>query len=306
MKRKVNPFELPGKWYKGNFHCHSRSSDGALWIQDAVAEFRKRGFSVLAITDHEQTNDIRGLSDKKILVINGMEMHPVLPRPQRDNYHICGVNLPHGYPMSRAAREHAQPCLDQVTRFGGVNILAHPKEISLTLEEFVHLKNMHGIEVWTSLSEIDCHAGSSEAEWAAAMDKGMFMTAIGSDDTHWAPRHGLRDVAAGWTMLKMPSLTVANVIKAVKTGATYASGGPAIHDFRYNPADNMISIKCSSVMMIEFKGPRDNRIKLIAHAGKTIRSFKAPWPKGWSWVRAVVTDERRYQAWTNPIWKKMK
>ena len=306
MRRPVNPFDLPGKWHKGNFHCHTRSSDGALWVQDAVAEFRKRGFSVLAITDHEQTNDIRGLSDDKILVLNGMEMHPVLERPTRDNYHICGVHLPHGYSISRASRQAVQPCLDQAARVGAVNILAHPKEMSHTLEEFIHLKNLHGVEVWTSLSEIDGHMGSSEDEWAEAMDAGVFLTAIGSDDTHWAPRHGWRDVAAGWTMLKMPSLTAANVLKAVKTGATYASGGPAISDFRYNTNDNTVTVKSSAATIIDFKGPKGLRKTRVAPAGKSIRSFTWELPEDWPWVRTVVTDDHQYQAWTNPIWPKRK
>jgi len=299
VRRPVNPFELPGKWYKGNFHCHTNVSDGALSVRDAVAEHRKRGYSVLTITDHEQTNDIAGLSDKSLLVINGMEMHPVLPRV--GHYHICGVNLPGGYTSSRASRKAPQPCLNQAARAGAVNILAHPKEMSHTLDEFIHLKNLHGLEVWTSLSELEGHVGSSEDEWAAAMDAGVFLTAIGSDDTHWDPKHGWRDVAAAWTMLKMSSLTVANVLKAITTGATYASGGPTIKDFRYNADDNTVTVKCSASTIIDFKGPKGLRMSRFAPAGKSIRSFTCELPDPWPWVRAVVTDDHQYQAWTNPI-----
>jgi len=297
----VNPFELPGKWYKADLHSHSRTSDGALWPQDVVKQYRSHGYDIIALTDHEHTNDIRGLTDRKILVLNGMELHPVFPR-REGNYHICGIHLPHGFPVSRKAQQAVQPCLDQVVRYGGVNILAHPKELSMTLDEFVDLKNLHGLEVWTGLSELDGHNGSSEGEWAAAMDQGVFPTAIGSDDVHWAPRHGWRDPFSGWTWLKMRSLSAKNVLKAIKTGATYASAGPKIHDFRL--ADGRVTVRCGPAIIIDFKGPGDCRKTRVAPRGRTIRGFTWELPEDWPWVRAVVTDAHYLQAWTNPIWPK--
>ncbi len=304
MRGRVNPFERPGQWYKGNFHCHTNASDGALSVEDAVAEYRKRGYSVLTITDHDQAIDARGLSDKKLLVINGMEMHPILPRA--GHYHFCAVKLPASQTFSEADRWNVQRRLTQAAKLGAVNILAHPHEMGHTLDEFTHLKHLHAVEVWTSLSELEGHIGSSEVEWAAAMDAGCFLTAIGSDDTHWAPQHGWRDVATAWTMLKMPSLTTANVLKAIRTGATYASGGPSISDFRFDAHKNTVTVKCSPGAFIDFKGPKGLRMTRWAPAGKTIRSFTCKLPAEWPWVRAVVTDDRQYQAWTNPIWPKRK
>ena len=304
MRGRVNPFELPGEWYKGNFHCHTNASDGALSVADAVAEYRKRGYSVLTITDHDRTTDVRGLSDKKLLVIRGQEMHPVLKRV--GHYHFCGVNLPAGYAFSEKDRWDVQRRLSRAAKLGAVNILAHPHEMGHTLDEFIHLKHLHAVEVWTSLSELEGHIGSSEVEWAAAMDAGCFLTAIGADDTHWDPRHHWRDVGTAWTMLKMPSLTTANVLKAIRSGATYASGGPTIRDFRYDAATNAVTVKCSPAVMIDFKGPKGLRMTRWAPADKTIRSFTCELPAEWQWVRAVVTDDRQYQAWTNPIWVKRK
>jgi len=299
MRKFVNPFDLPGKWYKGNFHTHSRTSDGALWPQEVVRRYRAKGYDVLALTDHERTNDIRGLSDKKMLVINGAELHP--PFLDRvGNYHLVALDLPHGFPITRRAQQEVQACLDQVHRAGGLNILAHPRELSMKLSDVVGLKHLEAVEVWTTLSEMDCDGGSSEAEWAEAMAHGMFMSATGSDDTHWAPRHGLREAFGGWTMLKMRSLTTANVLAAIRTGACYASAGPTIHDFRVT--DGQIMLRCSPAIRVVFKGTSDSWIKRHAKAGKTIRSAAADLPEeNWPFVRAVVTDTNGHKAWTNPI-----
>ena len=58
--------------------------------------------------------------------------------------------------------------------------------------------------------------------------------------------------------------------------------------------------------MIDFKGPKGLRMTRWAPADKSIRSFTCELPPEWPWVRAVVTDDRQYQAWTNPIWPKRK
>ena len=298
-RKFVNPFDLPGKWYKGNFHCHTRTSDGAFWPQEVTRRYRAHGYDVLALTDHENTNDIRGLSDKKMLVINGSELHPPF-RSRPGNYHLVALDLPHGFAISRESQQDIQACLNQVHGIGGVNILAHPKEMSMTMDEIVGFKHLDAVEVWTTLSEVDCDAGSSEAEWAGAMEQGMFMTGTGSDDTHWAPRHGLRDAYGGWTMLKMRSLSVKNVLEAIRTAACYASAGPTIHDFRVE--DGQVKLTCSPVIGVAFKGTNDSWIKRHAKAGRAIRGATADLPdEKWPFVRAVVVDDKGRKAWTNPI-----
>ncbi len=296
----VNPFELPGKWYKGNFHLHTRTSDGGVWVEDAVRMYRERGYNVLAITDHVNTNDIEGLSDKKMLVINGAELHP--PFHKRINpdveYHICAIGLRHGEPFTRKSMSNVQDCLDYIHKVGAVAIMAHPKDVSLDVQtEMLGLKHLSGLEVWTYLSEIDCDKGNNESEWAEAMESGMFLTAVGSDDTHWAARHGWQEAFGSWTMLKMPSLTEENVLHALRTGATYASGGPTVKDFRV--VDGQAIIKCSPVARIHFKYLKD-RLNCWAKLDETITGHKAD-VSHWPWVRAVVVDGYGRKAWTNPI-----
>ena len=302
MKPKfTNPFEQPGKWYKGNFHLHTRTSDGGVWVEDAVRIYREHGYNVLAITDHINTNDISGLSDKKMLVLNGAEVHPPfhLRKDPDVEYHICAIGLKHGHPFSRKMWRNVQDCLDHIHKFGAVAIIAHPKDVSLVpATEIVGLKHVAGVEVWTSLSEIDMDNGDAEDEWAECMEYGMFLTATGCDDAHWANRHGWSEVFGGWTMLKMPSLTEANVLDALRTGACYASAGPTIKDFRV--VDGQAIVKCSPVKRIHIKYGLEERRSRWAKLGKTVNGFTADVSK-WQWVRAVVVDAENCKAWTNPI-----
>jgi len=297
----ANPFEQPGKWYKGNFHLHTRTSDGGVWVEDAVRMYREHGYNVLAVTDHINTNDISGLSDKKMLVLNGAEVHPPfhLRKDPDVEYHICAIGLKHGHPFSRKMWRNVQDCLDHIHKFGAVAIIAHPKDVSLApATEVVGLKHVAGMEVWTSLSEIDMDNGDAEDEWAECMEHGMFLTATACDDAHWANRHGWSEVFGGWTMLKMPSLTEANVLDALRTGACYASAGPTIKDFRV--VDGQAIVKCSPVKRIHIKYGLQERRNRWAKLGKTINGFMADVSK-WKWARAVVVDAENRKAWTNPI-----
>jgi hypothetical protein len=47
-----NPYAGSGDWYKGNLHCHTTISDGALSPNEAIALYEEKGYSFLAITDH--------------------------------------------------------------------------------------------------------------------------------------------------------------------------------------------------------------------------------------------------------------
>ena len=42
-----------GTFYKANLHCHSTVSDGKLSPEEMKAEYQKRGYSVIAYTDHK-------------------------------------------------------------------------------------------------------------------------------------------------------------------------------------------------------------------------------------------------------------
>lgn len=291
----VNPFQLSGRWYKANLHTHTDKSDGAVSLEHAVATYRKQGYDVLALTDHGLVNDVRGLSDKKMLVISGIEYHP--PVPGRNGpYHFVGLNVPRTMDLSDC--RDAQAAINAVKRAGGETFLAHPFWCGLEYADFGNLEGLIAVEVWNAVCS-SSGRGSSENEWAYALDRGMNLPAVAVDDTHWRPRGGKVDIFGGWTWLKMPSLTAANVMKAMRRGAFYASAGPRIHEFRVE--DGKASVRCSSAAEIHFVSGPGQGMRRAAPEGKSVRSFTMQLPNSWPFVRAVVTDQRGRKAWTNPI-----
>lgn len=289
MRSLVNPFEIGGKWYKANLHTHTTISDGLLSPRRRVAQYRRAGYNVLALTDHGRGSDVRGLSDGRMLVVGGIELHPTRPRP----CHLVGLNVPRDFVCRDG--DDANRCIADIRQAGGAAVLAHPYWCGQAYCDFHMLRGLAAVEVYNTTCD-RCGRPCSENEWAYALSHGMFLPAVGVDDTHGGI--GAVDEFGSWTWLKMPSATAANVVRAVAAGAGYASCGPKVHQFRCR--DGKIRLRCSPAAKIQFVSEPSLGATRRADAGKAIVSFTVDLPD-WPFVRAVVTDAAGRKAWTNPI-----
>ena len=295
MKRKQlsNPFELPNTWYKAALHTHTCASDGGFLQEDVAALYRKRGYGVLALTDHERSNDISGLSSRDFLVINGIELHPLYPGHKCRNHHIVGLGVPHGYPLSRAAQKDARACIQQIDDLGGIAILAHPPGVNVRPHLFADTPALAAFELWASHQQTT-GGGDREKQWAAGLDAGIYLPAIAVDDAH-----ARSEVATAWTWLKMQSLSTNSVLSAIKAGACYCSTGPEIKDFRVT--SEAVELRCSACATVAILGPGGKKaVRRAPSKGRGIGGHTIDKPD-WSFVRAVVTDRAGRKAWSNPI-----
>ncbi len=292
MADLVNPFTLEGDWYKANLHTHTTASDGQVDVAEAIDRYRGAGYDVLALTDHSTTHDVSAMSNG-ILVISGIEYHP--PMPRRDSlYHLVGLNVPHGFEFFDGPA--AEDCVKEVAEAGGVSILAHPYWCGLQYADIRQIEGIVAVEVWNAACDPGGRA-ESESEWAYLLDHGQMLPALAVDDTHWCEE---QDLFTGWTWLKMPSLSVDNVIEAIRTGACYASCGPEIHDFRVEGGKAFI--RCSPAERIHFiSSPGGYGYRKIAPKGETICEHSAEFHDCCPYIRAVVTDHTGRKAWTSPI-----
>ena len=60
--------------YKANMHSHSSLSDGKYEVEFLKEEYKKRGYSVYAFSDHVHVHDLRRLDDPEFLTIVSAEM----------------------------------------------------------------------------------------------------------------------------------------------------------------------------------------------------------------------------------------
>lgn len=62
-----------GQFYKANLHCHTVLSDGTWTKEQVKAEYQKKGYSIVAFTDHRHYGWHPELQDDSFLPIAGFE-----------------------------------------------------------------------------------------------------------------------------------------------------------------------------------------------------------------------------------------
>ena len=69
------------KQYKANLHSHSTESDGKCTPEQLKEIYRRHGYSILAITDHETPRKHTDLNERGFLTITGYECY-IRPLPK--------------------------------------------------------------------------------------------------------------------------------------------------------------------------------------------------------------------------------
>jgi hypothetical protein len=284
-----NPFDSEGRWFKANLHTHTTTSDGEATVAERCRQYCDHGYQVLAITDHDQTNDLSGLSTGEFLVISGLETHP--PCPDMGSYHLVCLDVPHGFSCSH--EPDARERIRMVKAAGGEVIIGHPYWCGMNVNHLLPLNGAVAMEVYNATCQ-KSGKGYSSVHWDDLLDAGRILPAVAVDDVHYG-----RDIFMGWTMIKARELSVGAVMDALRAGCYYASCGPVIEDARIE--DGKLKVKCSPAMEIHFLAQRACGETFYADGGELLTSAECPVNSGWKYVRIEVIDSQLRHAWTNPF-----
>ena len=292
-----NPFEAEGEWYKGNLHTHTTNSDG-LWPADkVVARYRTEGYNFLFITDHRRVTDVSGLSGDGLLVLSGEEIgagKADLGQP----YHLVALNLKEE--ISGKDASTAQGTIELIRSKGGEVVIGHPYWSGLTVEDVVGLEGYIGIEIFNTTCAIAIAKGHSTIHWDDLLARGKRVWGFAVDDTHQHSNdHRPIDICGSWVMAKLPELTEAAVMLAMKSGRFYASNGPSIYDISVE--DGKISVSTSEVKVINFIADISRGESFTAMKNGPLLGAEYQIRGTERYVRIECFDENGNAAWSNPI-----
>lgn len=293
----INPFEQKGNWYKANLHTHTTTSDGDCTFQTRIRQYQQKGYSVLAITDHNKTNLVDGLSSDTFLLLSGMEIHPPC-QLNGECYHFVCLNVPATFTVPNNPDPNA--CIQEVRKAGGEVIFAHPYWCGQNITHIYPIRDYIGVEVYNATATKIGKAYSS-VQWDDMLDLGIEVPAVAVDDCH-----GGRDIFMGWTMVKAEKLDTASIMNALRTGCYYASCGPEIFDFKVE--NKTARIRCSPVAEIHFMAQRWHGAgSFFADAGPDLTTAEVTLPEDpnvLKYLRAEIIDRKGNHAWTNPVFLK--
>ncbi|MDZ4198522.1 MAG: hypothetical protein U1E27_04460, partial [Kiritimatiellia bacterium] len=219
-------------------------SDGTMPPQDKIAAYHSRGYSILALTDHNMVtwpweDHAQNPSALGMLAVQGCE-------PSRHHHMSSFFNSYNGSESSVTAS------LAAVKNLGGLSILYHPGRYTETVDWYVEQYETHdhlvGMEVYNQGNRYP----NDRALWDQVLTRLMPHRPVwgySNDDAH-----SIGHVSRNWQTFLLPELTEAALRHAMTNGHfyfSYAPGGhpvgggdpaPVIHSIAVNDEQGIITL----------------------------------------------------------------
>ena len=291
-------FGRPGRFYKGNIHTHSTSSDGRHPARDVCRAYREEGYDFLVLTDHFLevygfgVTDTRPFRTGDFTTIIGAELHA--PETEAGEiWHIKAVGLPLDFEALR--KDETGPEVARRAFEAGAFIgMVHPTWYGLTQGDAHRLPFAHAVEIYNHGSEIEVDRGYSWAFLDVLLNEGWRLSGYAVDDAHKL----VDDWLGGWVMVQAEDNDPNALLASLKAGRYYSSQGPDFHDIAVE--NGHIDVRCTPARRISIQG-KGSRADYVDGDGLTGARFDT-WPFRNSWFRVTVTDDAGKQGWSNPYW----
>ncbi len=289
----TNPFEMAGRWLKGNLHTHTTRSDGRIEPDERIAAYRAAGYDFLALTDHWVVSNDAGKSSDKFLLIDAVEYNVGTPE-DAEMYHVVGLNVPPDVALVRD-EVTVEEIRDALLQAGALVGLAHPYWCGNMMPRMLEvLEGMFALEVFNTTTS-GVKKSCASVHWDNVLDSGARVLGLAVDDSHRDS-----DAFQGWVMVKAESLDLASVLGALEAGAFYSTTGPVIKDVVVT--DGGVRVRCSPAASISFMGNRFLGRRYAAPEGEVLCEVEHEFRGKERYLRIEVTDADGRTAWTNPMY----
>lgn len=227
------PLFAERRWHKAALHTHTVHSDGEATPEAMLRWYRRRGFTIVALTDHNRNTPLSaGFSwQQGMLVIPGVEFtsrgggKPVHMNGLFSLFDVTGLSA--GTPAEALGAMGAE-----LARRGALAVVNHPNyEYALRVSDFSGVE-AGLLEVYNgssgTLNDGDAQAPPVEALWDALLRDGRRIYGIAVDDAHALPG-GANPNGPGkaWVMI-YARLEPGDVRAALERGRFYATTGPLL------------------------------------------------------------------------------
>lgn len=291
MGKRIWLLPEQGTFYKANLHAHTVVSDGKLTPEEMKREYQKRGYSVIAYTDHRVYRNHAELNDDSFIALASCEVD--IDGPYKtpgdysrvQTYHINLYDTRPDYEVERKLKSIMPECeygdmdginryLEEMRELGFLACYNHPYWSLQTYDDYKDLKGLWAMEIFNYGCEHDGLYGYHPQSYDELLRLGNHLYCVAGDDNHnLAPFDDpLCDSFGGFTCIKAESLTYEHIIDALKNGHFYCSMGPEIEELYIE--DGELVVKCSPVEKIYVKTEGRGCHKKLAPAGETIREAR--------------------------------
>ncbi len=301
-------FDKPGRFFRGNLHTHSNSSDGALDPDEVCRRYKAHGYDFIALTDHcvgefgYPITDTTPYRDNRFTTILGAELHSGA-MANGEIWHILAVGLPADFirpdaPTFAPTRtQETGPALAARARNAGAYVaIAHPQWSGLTFEDAMSIEAAHAVEIYNHASALGADRGDGLHTLDLMLSAGRPLNLCATDDSHFRGP----DAFGGWVMVKATENQPDALLAALKAGDYYSSQGPQLHAITWE--GGYVEVETSPVTSVIVMG--QGSATCSTHGESLTRTRiditrLDPSP----WLRVSIIDAAGKRAWSNPIWR---
>lgn len=306
-------------FYRGNIHCHSTFSDGALSPDELKELYKREGYSFLSITDHDTYHDYRDeLDEDGFVTIPGAEyalgwygntkhadrVHHLIALKYEDVSYPEGHRAYRIFPTTDNEHvRHTEELINELKRSGFLVMYNHPGWSRVYDDHILSLSGLDFLEIYNYGTILDTNNGYDNLTWQRMLDSGRRINAVADDDNHNSPSSP-SDSAGGWVCVQADSLEKKAILDAMLEGRYYSSSGPEIREFRIE--EGRAYIRTSPVLRIYLKyGVHVHSARVVFdHEGSLIEEAVFEIPEDAAYIRVEAVLDQDHMAWSNPIYFK--
>ncbi len=321
------------QFFKANLHAHTHLSDGRLSPEELKEEYKKRGYSVVAFTDHEHIIDNSHLADEEFLPLTACEIaikdgDPTSSTLKSPGLKVCHLNFysfdPHNTVTpfynkfyDKFLNEYSSPLVaphqdhDRVYGAEGINEIIkgateqgflvsynHPSWSLENAFDYIELKGLFAVEIYNhSCNRLGFPDDEPVYDHLLRRGNRLFCTATDDCDDKSPIGTAANDSFGGWVMIDAPKLDYQSIMDALKNGNFYSSTGPEIHKITIK--EDKLTVKCSDAKSIHLiTGGRRTAAK-FSENGDSLNKATFPLRDTDNYVRIRIQDSFGKKAYTN-------
>lgn len=332
MKKSL--FIQNGRFYKANLHCHSTWSDGHYTPAELKALYKEKGYSVLAITDHEGLFSHFELDDEDFITLAGTELefnsaaakwndvitcHMCFYKKDPTEIYQPGYDEKYTHPKFRWLRdpelrrlivprgeafqkvysvENINHVIKTMKENGFFVTVNHPKWSQESFDTLKHYKGMDALEIYNNSTYVSGFDEYNGDVYDLMLRNGSRIFCTANDDNHNALGSARSDMFGGFNMICAKSLDYGNIIAAMESGSFYASTGPVIRELYTE--DGYLCVE-SDTPLASIRMLSGNRYADLVRNlnGEPVYSGKFRIDKGCGYMRLELNGTDGKRAYTN-------
>lgn len=273
-------------FYKGNMHCHSNLSDGHFTPEELKKLYKEKGYSFLAITDHEFFKAHPELDNEVFIAITSAE-YAIKQFPEQStlknfNMKVChlnfyakdqsndycfdynsvydhfsgksgvtGLNKPENDVPRIYGAEGINRLIADANDHGFFVCYNHPRWSLENYGDYCHYEGLWGVEIYNNSCAVNGLYDYDINVFDDMLRDGKRVFASCGDDNH-NPDEKSRtlDSFGAFVMVNADCLSYESIIEGLLSGNFYSSMAPIIHSLYVE--DGRVYIKCSDARSITY------------------------------------------------------